>query len=218
MIAYASRTGTRRNLAGLRANGWRLMLSPAGCLRTEGFPYALDNGAFSAWQGKKPWDEKRFLHALQKFGDDADFVIVPDVVCDARATLELFDDWIWPVQDWTSRAMIAVQNGMTADDVACRLTEHIGIFVGGDSAWKDSTIPMWSNLAREYKTTCHVGRVNTLDRLRICQLANVTSFDGSGASRFDVHRRRMDRWRNEPALPLLARVVAPDLARRRVGV
>lgn len=45
MIGYASRTGTRRNLDALRAAGWRLMVSARGALRTEGFPYALDNGA-----------------------------------------------------------------------------------------------------------------------------------------------------------------------------
>ena len=31
MIAYASRTGTRRNLAALRAAGWRLLVSAAAC-------------------------------------------------------------------------------------------------------------------------------------------------------------------------------------------
>lgn len=49
MIAYASRTGTRRNLAAIREAGWRLLVSAASCLRNEGFPYALDNGAWSAY-------------------------------------------------------------------------------------------------------------------------------------------------------------------------
>jgi hypothetical protein len=57
MIGYASRTGTRRNLAALRAAGWRLLLSPTGVLRTEGFRYALDNGAWTAHQQGTEFDE-----------------------------------------------------------------------------------------------------------------------------------------------------------------
>ncbi len=56
MIAYASRTGTRRNLAALRDAGWRLMVSARGVLRTEGFPYGLDNGAWTAFQRDEPFD------------------------------------------------------------------------------------------------------------------------------------------------------------------
>lgn len=40
MIPYASRTGTKRNLDAMRANGWGLLVSAKGVLRTEGFPYA----------------------------------------------------------------------------------------------------------------------------------------------------------------------------------
>jgi hypothetical protein len=45
MAGYASRTGTRRNLAALRDAGWRLLVSAEAELRTEGMRYALDNGA-----------------------------------------------------------------------------------------------------------------------------------------------------------------------------
>lgn len=39
MVSYASRTGTRRNLAAMRGAGWRLLVSAAGVLRTEGFEH-----------------------------------------------------------------------------------------------------------------------------------------------------------------------------------
>jgi hypothetical protein len=32
LIAYAARTGTKRNLAGLRELGWRLLISAAGAI------------------------------------------------------------------------------------------------------------------------------------------------------------------------------------------
>jgi hypothetical protein len=41
MQMYASRTGTRRNLAALRAAGWRLLVSATGVHRHEGFCYML---------------------------------------------------------------------------------------------------------------------------------------------------------------------------------
>ncbi|MHC5194673.1 hypothetical protein ACYSUW_13060 [Pseudomonas frederiksbergensis] len=44
MIAYASRTGTKRNLEAMRQNGWRLLVSAKGVLRTEGFKYVSTMG------------------------------------------------------------------------------------------------------------------------------------------------------------------------------
>lgn len=61
MIAYASRTGTRRNLDALRGAGWRLLVSATGVHRHEGFRYAIDNGAWTAYQAGTLWNESAFL-------------------------------------------------------------------------------------------------------------------------------------------------------------
>jgi hypothetical protein len=66
MVSYASRTGTRRNLAEMREAGWRLLVSAAGVLRTEGMLYAIDNGAWSAFQQGRPFDEDAFMRAVVK--------------------------------------------------------------------------------------------------------------------------------------------------------
>jgi hypothetical protein len=90
LLAYASRTGTARNLAVLRACRWGLLLSAAGALRTEGFEtYALDNGAWSAYQKGLVFDERAFLRALDALGGDAEFVVVPDIVCGGLESLRL---------------------------------------------------------------------------------------------------------------------------------
>jgi len=39
---------------------------------------------------------------------------------------------------------------------------------------------------------CHVGRVNTQQRVRMCLAAGVTSFDGTSASRYQVTLRDLD--------------------------
>lgn len=193
MIAYASRTGTRRNLTALRAAGWRLMLSPTGTLRTEGFHYALDNGAWTAFAQKTEWNEDRFIDALTRFGAAADFVIAPDIVCGGVESLALSKTWINGCLTECQRVAVAVQNGMTEDEIAPLLSESVGVFVGGDDAWKESTIHRWCALARLHGSWCHVGRVNTQRRLRLCQMGGADSFDGSGPSRFELCLQRMER-------------------------
>jgi hypothetical protein len=200
MIAYASRTGTKRNLAALREAGWRLLVSAAGCLRAEGFPYALDNGAWSAFCQRRPFDEDAFTVALRKMGAAADWTVIPDVVAGGLASLDLSLRWMRRVLDETPRALIAVQNGMQTSDVAAFLGERVGVFVGGDTAWKLSTLPAWGALARERGAWCHVGRVNSRRRIFSCIDAGATSFDGTSASRFAVTVPKLDAARRQLGL------------------
>lgn len=200
MIAYASRTGTRRNLAALRAAGWRLLVSAAGPLRPEGFPYALDNGAWSAHTQGRAFDDRAFNVALSKLGAGAEWVVVPDIVMGGAASLALSLEWLPRTLDAAPVALLAVQNGMTTDDVRGFLGPRVGIFVGGDSRWKEDTIPQWAALGREVGCWVHVGRVNTARRIRICTAEGVTSFDGSSASRFAKTVPRMDAARRQTGL------------------
>lgn len=184
MIAYASRTGTRRNLAALRDAGWRLLVSAAGELRSEGFPYALDNGAWSAFTQGKPFSVPDFTRALAKMGRDADWVVMPDVVQGGHASLELSLRWMRRVLDETERGLIAVQDGLDEKDVGSFLGKRVGLFIGGSTAWKLATLPRWTALGARVGCWVHVGRVNTVRRIHLCGLAGATSFDGTSASRF----------------------------------
>lgn len=97
MIAYASWTGTKSTLAALRAANWRLLLSAAGHHGNwdpGGFPYALDNGAWSAFQQKKPFDEEAFGRALARWADAADWVVAPDIVAGGLPSLEMSLRWL----------------------------------------------------------------------------------------------------------------------------
>ena len=197
IIPYASRTGTRRNLAALRVAEWRLLVSAAGCLRPEGFAYALDNGAWSAYTQGRPFDERAFVVALRKLGASADWTVLPDVVMGGLASLDLSLGWMRRVLDETPRALLAVQNGMTPDDVRGFLGARVGIFVGGDTRWKEDTIGMWSAIGREVGCWVHVGRVNTERRIAICTAEGATSFDGTSASRFARSLPRLDAARRQ---------------------
>ena len=202
LIAYASRTGTRRNLQVLRDAGWRLLVSAAGCLRTEGFRYALDNGAWSAHCKGTLLDEGAFAKALDLLGTYADWVVVPDIVAGGHLSLALSTQWLPRVLNQSPCALLAVQDGMMVEDIAHFLGPHVGIFVGGSTAWKEATLPQWGALARQIGCWCHVGRVNTVRRIHLCGFAGVTSFDGSSASRYAVNTPRLDHARRQLVLPL----------------
>ncbi len=181
MIAYASRTGTKRNLAALRAAGWRLMVSATGVWRTEGFPYALDNGAWTAHNSGTPWDVDKFLGVVDLLGDGADWIVAPDIVAGGAASLERTLLWLPRLP---GRRMIAVQDGMIPEQIGPYLSPSVGIFVGGTTEWKEQSLQAWGQLARVTGCLFHVGRVNTARRIRLCGLAGANSFDGSSASRF----------------------------------
>lgn len=184
MIAYASRTGTRRNLKALRDHGWRLLVSAAACLRNEGFPYALDNGAWSAFTQGRPFDFPAFEKALRKMGGGADWTVLPDIVAGGPASLELSLKWMRRVLDESPRALLAVQDGIGPDDVRGFLGSRVGLFVGGSTDWKLKTLAEWCRLGASIGCWVHVGRVNTVRRIHRCGIAGATSFDGTSASRF----------------------------------
>lgn len=201
MLAYASNTGTRRNLAALRGAGWRLLLSPAGCsLDARGFPHALDNGAWHHHQAGTPFDEGAFQDALGRVGPSADWVAVPDVVCGGLASLEFSLRWLERVRRIARVALIPVQDGMTAEHLRPLLNSRVGIFIGGSDAWKEQSAWGWGQLAKERGCWLHVGRVNSIRRISICAAAGATSFDGTSATRYAVTLPKLDRARRQRAL------------------
>lgn len=192
MIAYASYTSNRRSLAAVRAAGWRVLLSPATSLNNYGVPYALDNGAWSAFKNGSPFDEPAFQDAVHKIGPGAAWVVAPDIVEGGAESLDMSLRWLGWLMDRVPRVLIAVQDGMSPRDVQGRLGIRIGLFVGGSTEWKEETMPMWGALARSCNAICHVGRVNSARRIALCVAAGVDSFDGSSVSRFANTLPRMD--------------------------
>mgnify|MGYP003394195623 FL=1 len=195
MLAYAARTGTRRNLDALRKANWRLVISAAGVLRTEGFSYALDNGAWTYYQQGKTFDDRVFSLALKKYGPQADWTTIPDIVAGGHQSLDFSLSWMARVLDYSPYALLAVQDGLLPRDVVAFLGERVGIFIGGTTAWKLDTMDQWGLLGKQLHCWVHVGRVNTCRRIARCASAGVTSFDGSSTSRFSVTLPRLEHQR-----------------------
>jgi hypothetical protein len=201
VISYASRTGTRRTLDALRLAGWRLLISaggrPSRQHRTEGFRYALDNGAWSAYQRGQPFDAGAFAGLVELLGPGADWIVVPDVVADGRASLELSAAWLPRLEGFP--LLVAVQDGMQPADVSAWLGPRVGIFLGGSTEWKLTSMRLWGELARARGAHFHVGRVNTERRISRCLEAGADSIDGTAVTRFHTPLGRLDRARRQGA-------------------
>ncbi len=199
MIAYASRTGTRRNLAALRAAGWRLVVSATGVWRTEGFRYAIDNGAWTAFQTGMPFDGDAFLRLADALGNDADWIVIPDIVGGGLRSLEFSMFW-QPRVAGIAPLLLAGQDGKARSDVSPLVGPDLVIFAGGTTEWKERTLPLWGALAREAGAYLHVGRVNSQRRIALCAAAGADSFDGTSASRFAVTLSGLDQASRQRAL------------------
>ena len=184
MIGYASRTGTRANLDALRAAGWRLLFTPSEP-RTPpaGWGYALDNGAWTAHTRGVPFDGDAFARAVDRIGNGADWIVIPDCVADRDRSLAMA----------VAPLMLAIQDGMSREDVAPYLAQGVGLFLGGSTAYKLASCRAWGAVAREACVSFHVARVNSARRAARAREAGATSIDGSGPSRFKDALRRIER-------------------------
>ena len=207
-IPYASWTGTKRNLREMQAHQWRLLMSPE-TLKRSGWraplwpdgapaPYALDNGAWTAFQQKHPFDEVVFLRALDAVGMGADWICVPDIVADPHS-FAFSLSWL-PRMSGYPGLLLPVQDGMTPEQVRPLIGQQLGIAVGGSTEWKLKTLAMWAAFARSCGAYCHILRVNSERRIKHCIGAGAQSFDGTSGTRFAVNIPRLDRaarWKQQ---------------------
>ncbi len=155
-----------------------MLFSPAGRGNPEQLPYALDNGAYTAFVKGLPFDTKGFLSLLEwatAFPSGPSWVVVPDCVGDAVATFEQWNHWEPRLRPTGTPLALAVQDGMSPQTVR-RYANPDVIFVGGTTLWKWQTVWNWCH---EFLRV-HVGRVNVERRLWQCDKAGAESCDGTG--------------------------------------
>lgn len=208
MICYASRTGTRRNLAALRAAGWGLLVSRAGVWRTEGFDhYVLDNGAWADHQAGRSFDEDEYERFLAWVATQAvpAWCVLPDVVAGGRTSLALSCRYLNRCLSVAPLVLIAVQDGLTEADLAPLVGRSVGIFLGGSTEWKLANMARWGRFCAERGVHYHVARVNTARRFRMAHAAGAASVDGSSVTRYAVSIRRLDLAARQPDLLAMRR-------------
>jgi hypothetical protein len=201
VIAYASNTGTLRNLRTLNENGWRILLTPTKPTLPAGFRFAIDNGAWRAYQQKRPFDSDGFEALVERLGCAADFTVIPDIVSEGKASLEFSISWLPRLRN-LRHVLLPVQDGMTAQDVGMVLRQNVrmGLFLGGTTEWKLREMYAWGMVAHAWKRHFHVGRVNTRRRIRLCAEAGADSFDGTSASMYSCTVPLLESARQQPSL------------------
>lgn len=175
MLLVSGATATVRKYAGHPHLG-QLMRPGNGNVPTLDY-WAADNGAFSGF------DAPAFLAMLARLPRTAQWVAAPDVVGEWRATAALFDEWAPRIRELGFRVAYVLQDGCEEVPAADCL------FVGGSTRYKLSReSAAWMAEAKHRGMLVHVGRVNSVKRMRWASDHGADSVDGTQVSMFP------DRW------------------------
>lgn len=180
MKIYIGSVGSLKHHEIMKTNGWGMMLSPAWRNPKDGFSWALDNGAYSAWINGKDFDSERFIITIDKIPEDnpPDFIILPDIVAAGKKSLLFSYEWIGRLPSEYSY-YLAVQDGVIPADIIRNLAGIDGIFIGGTMAWKIRTGEIWVRFAHDQGISCHIGRVGTYKKLFWANRIRADSIDSS---------------------------------------
>lgn len=130
-------------------------------------PWFLDNGAFTQWRKGLPFDVagfERAVSAARAHPAQPEWVVVPDVVADAPATLALAAEWVPRLRALGFRCALVVQDGMEPETWPLWDVADV-VFVGGSLQWKLAEAHRWCRAAREHGKPCHIGRVGSARRV-----------------------------------------------------
>lgn len=154
----------------------------------DGCSMAGDNGKFGkGWPGVGAWSAwlagEVDTYGVGRFA----FAVAPDVPFDAAVTLAESTPWLEKIRALGIPAAYAAQNGsenglIPWDDlfVASKLDRSDVLFLGGSTEWKLG--PAARSLTAEARTRglrVHMGRVNSLRRLRYARSIGCHSADGT---------------------------------------
>lgn len=130
-----------------------------------------------------------WLIHMMPYQSNCVFVTVPDVVADACATLYRYRYYAWRIKALGYPVALVAQDGLEALRWP---PEYDALFIGGSTEWKLSSAADWCiRKAQSAGAWVHVGRVNSIKRIRHCQLRGVDSVDGTSlAFSPDRHYKR----------------------------
>jgi hypothetical protein len=182
-------SGPAKKYHGRKHMGWLLNPRAGASIQTivqSGMLWACDNDCF------KQLHRAAYLRMLCRVAGQPrlQWVVVPDVVADARATLARFRLWLPVLRYYGIPAAFVAQDGQEDlpvpwGDIAC-------LFMGGSTQWKLS--PHAARLIQEAHDRgkwVHVGRVSTLGRISHFDSLPVDSIDTTAVSRAPKHLRWM---------------------------
>lgn len=142
---------------------------------------AIDNGRFTE-AGRRLFRtaeyDRLIAEGLEQAGDHLLFATAPDVPFDWAETLRLSRPWLRRIRRMGCPAALCAQEGMTPQSIPW--DEFDCLFIGGQDAFKEG--PIVRDACREARRRgkwVHMGRVNSLRRMRIALDFGVDSVDGT---------------------------------------
>lgn len=143
----------------------------------DGAAWCADNGCFGkGYPGDEAWFGWLTKNAHR--AKSCTFAVAPDVVGDAEATWARSKPWLHRIRKLGYPAALVAQDGMEHMDIEWETFDVL--FIGGSTDWKLG--PHARRITAEAKRRgkwVHMGRVNSLSRLRYAQAIGCDSADGT---------------------------------------
>lgn len=175
----------------------------------------IDNGCFTEI-GQQRYNEAKYLalidRGLETFGDGLLFATAQDVAFDWEGTLRKSLPVLPKIRAVGAPAALVLQDGATIQNVPW--DELDAVFIGGSTEWKVSEMAKAISFeAKRRHKWVHMGRVNSMKRMRIAQSFRCDSADGtyllhmgkSGRVREGIENViewLRDMWKNDPTREL----------------
>lgn len=171
------------------ARGMGVLITAAGWRKPKpGIPWALDNGAFTAYRQDELLDLDRFERVLRKVPPNhrPDFAVLPDIVMGGKASILLSLDALrWVPHGWPW--YLAVQDGITIEDVRPHVNKVGGILLGGGIPFKLREGEAWCRFAHDNGVPFHYARCGTPERIAHAVAIGADSIDSMSWARNDSY-------------------------------
>ena len=152
-----------------------------------GQPWAADNGRFAS---PEKYSDTAYLAWLRSMpAESCLFATAPDVVGNAGATLSMSNRMLGPIRQAGYRPAFVAQDGLEHLTEFILWDEFDVLFIGGTTAWKlgDAARHLAAEAKRRGKWV-HMGRVNSLKRMRHAESIGCDSADGTYLKHNPSHR------------------------------
>ena len=166
-------------------------------------PVAADNACYSNPAG---YSDDRYLRRLAAFPKNCLFATAPDVVGDHEATVTRSRAMLRRIRDAGRKAAFCAQDGWT--ERTTPWDEFDVLFVGGTTAFKFRAGRQAVRAAKRRGKKVHMGRVNSMDRLRAAAAIGCDTADGTFL-RFgpDANLPKLMAWLDElDTQPMMAEI------------
>jgi len=143
-----------------------------------GQPWAADNGRYAS---PHEYTDDKYLEWLAKMAPYRDrclFATAPDVWGHALATLMLSEPMLPRIRAAGYRVALVAQDGLERQNVPWN--DFDALFIGGTDPWRHSdALRLIVEQARLYGKWVHMGRVNSLRRMKYAESIGCDSADGT---------------------------------------